>query len=42
VDREETMVGEGTEVAEVEGAEGAEVEDEDHDRERDKHNPSRR
>lgn len=42
MDREETIVGEGTEVAEVEGVEGAEVEDEDHDTGRDKHNPSRR
>jgi hypothetical protein len=42
VDKEATMVGEGTEVAEVEGVEGAVVEEEDHDIGRDKRTPSRR
>lgn len=36
------MVGEGTEVVEVEGVEGAVVEEEDHNIERDNRTPSRR
>ena len=41
-DKEVTMVGEGTEVEEVEEVEGAVVEEEDHDTGRDKRTPSRR
>lgn len=41
-DKEVTMVGEGTEVEEVEEVEGPVVEEEDHDTGRDKRTPSRR
>jgi hypothetical protein len=42
VDKEATMVGEGTEVAEVEGVDEAVVEEEDHDTGKDRYTHSRR